>query len=64
MTFEIRLYFREELRVVLYKEMVKGRIFNKLDLCHEFVLVKQTRVSFGVDKHNSKMVLDYVHLDA
>ena len=45
------------------KKKIKGEIFNKLDVCKECVLAKQTRVSFGDGMHTSKRVLDYVHSD-
>lgn len=43
--------------------LLKGAKTCKLDLCEHCVLGKQTRVKFGTAIHQTKGILDYVHLD-
>ena len=45
------------------RKMIKGESFNRLEFCQECVLGKQTKVSFGVGRHEFKGVLEYVHTD-
>lgn len=40
------------LDLVYRRRMIKGESCNKLDLCQECVVGKQTKVSFGVGKHS------------
>ena len=51
------------LEILRKREMINGESFNKLEFCEECVLGKQTKVSFGEGKHDSRNVLEYVHTD-
>ncbi|KAI5338265.1 hypothetical protein L3X38_017536 [Prunus dulcis] len=43
--------------------LLKGAKTCKLDFCEHCVLGKQTRVRFGTAVHQTKGIIDYVHLD-
>ncbi|GJX35750.1 retrotransposon protein, putative, ty1-copia subclass [Tanacetum coccineum] len=49
---------------VLEKQGLFGKkSLGKLDFCENYVLGKSHRVSFGVGKHTTQEVIDYVHSD-
>ena len=53
----------KSLDVLRRREMIDGESFSKLEFCEECVMGKQTRVSFGEGKHDSRGILEYVHTD-
>ena len=54
----------KSLDILRRREMIDGESFSKLEFCEECVMGKQTRVSFGEGKHDSRGILEYVHTDA
>lgn len=56
-------YFEEGLRVVSQSKDDQRKKHYKLEFCQEYVLEKQTNVSFGIGLYKSKSVVDYVHND-
>ena len=53
----------KDLEILQKREMIDGESFSKLEFCEECFMGKQTRVSFVEGKHDSRGVLEYVHMD-
>jgi len=51
------------LGILQKREMIDGGSFNKLEFCKKCVMAKQSKVSFDEGKHDSRDVLEYVHMD-
>nr|GEW89913.1 retrovirus-related Pol polyprotein from transposon TNT 1-94 [Tanacetum cinerariifolium]GEW89916.1 retrovirus-related Pol polyprotein from transposon TNT 1-94 [Tanacetum cinerariifolium] len=55
---------KDSLAQVLEKEGLYGKkSLGKLDFCENYVLGKSHRASFGVGRHTTQGVIDYVHSD-
>ncbi|KAI3770606.1 hypothetical protein L6452_01746 [Arctium lappa] len=53
----------KNLEILRKQKLIKVVIPTSLEFCSGCVKGKQMRVSFGVGKHNTKGILDYVHTD-
>ncbi|KAJ9546955.1 hypothetical protein OSB04_019498 [Centaurea solstitialis] len=53
----------KNLEILHKRNLIKVSVPASLDFCSGCVEGKQTHVSFGVAKHNTKGIIDYVHTD-
>ncbi|GKC75685.1 retrotransposon protein, putative, ty1-copia subclass, partial [Tanacetum coccineum] len=51
------------LQVLEKQELFGKKSLEKLDFCENYVLGKSHRVKFGVERHTTQGVIDYVHSD-
>ncbi|GKD41289.1 retrotransposon protein, putative, ty1-copia subclass, partial [Tanacetum coccineum] len=51
------------LQVLEQQELFGNKSLGKLDFCENYVLGKSHRVRFGVGRHTTQGVIDYIHLD-